>query len=224
MKQLSDEEILASWKKNVSPWRAAIQNGEIASRVEVTNQAIVDAVIERSPSSVLDVGCGEGWLVRRLADSGIDALGIDAVSEFIECGTENDGRFRVLSHEDLSIDSVGEKFDVVVSNFSLLGKESVDHVFQQVPSLLNQAGAFIVQTIHPVAGCGEGKYEDGWRQGSWDGFSDEFCDPAPWYFRTVDSWKLLFEKNGFTLNHVREPLNPRSGSPASIVFTGTISA
>ncbi|MCK4704489.1 MAG: class I SAM-dependent methyltransferase, partial [Gammaproteobacteria bacterium] len=119
MKNLSDQQIIDSWKKNVKPWVAAVREGEIESRLLVTNQAIIDAVLERKPATVLDVGCGEGWLVRELSKAGINALGVDVVPELIEVAEKEDGgRFRVLSFEALSVDNLKEKFDVIVCNFS----------------------------------------------------------------------------------------------------------
>ncbi len=221
MKHLCDKQIIESWKKNVAPWVSAIENGEIASRLAITNQAILDAVTSRKPKTVLDIGCGEGWLVRELVNSGIDALGIDVIPEFIQYASEQGGgRFKTLAYENIATDSPGEQFDVVVSNFALLGRESVEHVFKQIPLLLNKGGAFIVQTIHPIAGCGDGIYKDGWREGSWAGFSDGFSDPAPWYFRTLETWKLLFRDNGLTLTNFQEPMNPHTRKAASILFIG----
>lgn len=220
---LSDEQIIESWKNNVKPWIAAIQNNEIASRTQVTNQAIVTAIAARTPENVLDVGCGEGWLVRELVTRGIDATGVDVIPEFIDNARQHGiGRYRVLPYEEITSGVLTEKYDVVVCNFSLLGKESVHCVFRQIPLLLKKHGAFIVQTIHPVAGCGDGKYADGWRKGSWAGFSEEFCDAAPWYFRTLDTWKTLFAENGFTLNRIDEPMDPKTQTAASIIFVAEI--
>ena len=58
---------------------------------------------------------------------------------------EGGGRFKTITYEDLSRDEIEEKFDVIVCNFSLLGNESVNHLFQQAPSLLNVGGFLIVQ-------------------------------------------------------------------------------
>lgn len=224
MKPLSDQQIIDSWKKNVQPWVAAVREGKIESRLLVTNQAIIDAVLAASPGSVLDVGCGEGWLVRELEGAGINALGVDVVPELIEYARkQGGGRFRSLAFEALSGDVLQERFDVIVCNFSLLGNESVTRFFQQAPSLLNEGGSLIVQTIHPVAGCGDGEYEDGWREGSWAGFSDKFRDPAPWYFRTMHTWETLFLNHGFSLSEILEPLHPITETPASVIFTGVLS-
>src|ERR1700674_1682806 len=68
---LSDARIVDSWRKNASPWTTAVRENQIASRALVTNKAIIDAVLSRSPRTVLDIGCGEGWLVRSLSEHGI---------------------------------------------------------------------------------------------------------------------------------------------------------
>ena len=223
MKELSDKQIIAAWEENVQPWIAAIENNEIQSRVLVTNQAIIDAVTERKPTKVLDLGCGEAWLARELVESGIDVLGVDAVPEFIASAQQhNIGRYKVIAYEDLSYDVLQETFDVVVCNFSLIGGQAVSDLFQQIPALLNEAGAFLVQTIHPLTACGDDEYEDGWREGSWAGFSDKFSHPAPWYFRTIESWKSMFEESGFTLTDIREPVNTTTNDAASIIFIAEV--
>ena len=225
MENLSDQKIIDSWKKNVKPWVSAVREGEILSRTLVTNQVIIDAVLETKPTSVLDVGCGEGWLPRELAKSGIYTLGIDIVPELIAAAEKEDGgSFRVLSLAEVSYKTLNEKFDMIVCNFSLLGNESVTHLFTQAASLLNSGGCFIIQTIHPVAGCGDKKYEDGWREGTWEGFSHQFSDPPPWYFRTLETWRSLFVTNGFRISTILEPLNSDTKLHASVVFIGVVSS
>jgi 2-polyprenyl-3-methyl-5-hydroxy-6-metoxy-1,4-benzoquinol methylase len=208
-----------SWQRNAAPWTAAVRGNQIESRSVVTNQAIVDAVLSRSPSSALDIGCGEGWLVRALASHGIDATGIDVVPGLIEQATHaGGGKFRVSSFERLVAIAPATRFDVAIANFSLIGKEPVEQLLRGIATLLAPGGAFIVQTLHPVASCGDLPYADGWREGSWAGFSEDFSDPAPWYFRTLESWTLLIKESGLRLIETREPVNPRTGAPASVIF------
>lgn len=223
MDALNDAKIIDSWYKNASPWAAAVREGQIESRTLVTNQAIVDAVLSRSPQSVLDVGCGEGWLIRELARYGICGIGVDVVPDLIERSQKaGGGDFRIASYEEIAAGTLRVSVDVVVSNFALLGQESVEGVFRAVPSLLNAHGSFIVQTLHPVVACGDRPYQDGWREGSWAGFNPDFTDPPPWYFRTLESWIMLFIEHQFRLLEVREPLHPQTQKPASVIFVAVV--
>lgn len=222
---LSDARIVDAWHRNARPWTSAVRNNEIESRTLVTNAAIVDAVLSRSPASVLDIGCGEGWLVRALAERGVRGIGVDVVPALIEQAKKSGGgEFRVASYESIAAGELDVKVDVAVANFSLIGKESVEGLLLRIPSLLNSGGALVVQTIHPRVATADLPYEDGWREGSWAGFSEDFSDPAPWYFRTLESWKKIFTDSGLRLAETREPMHPTSGQPASVIFIAEGSA
>jgi 2-polyprenyl-3-methyl-5-hydroxy-6-metoxy-1,4-benzoquinol methylase len=176
-----------------------------------------------APHSLLDIGCGEGWLIRALASSGMRLIGVDVVPALIESArAAGGGEFHVSSYEDLAGGKLKFLTDTVVCNFSLIGKASVEAMFAAIPSLLTPQGSFIVQTLHPVVACGAQPYQDGWREGSWDGFGKEFTDPAPWYFRTLGSWLELFRKHGLRLLELREPLYPATGAPASVIFIADV--
>jgi 2-polyprenyl-3-methyl-5-hydroxy-6-metoxy-1,4-benzoquinol methylase len=215
---MDDGKIIDSWGKNTAPWVAAVRSGEIESRTLVTNRAIVEAVRRRTPATGLDIGCGEGWLVRAL--DGVAMLGVDVVPGLIDAARKaGGGEFRVMSYEEIA-GQLKLAVDVAVCNFSLIGKDSVEGVFRAARSFLRPGGALIVQTMHPLMACGDAPYADGWREGSWAGFNAGFTDPPPWYFRTIGSWTRLFTDNGLRLQDVHEPLHPATGKPASIILVG----
>ncbi len=221
----SDAKILDSWSSNAVSWIEAIQENQIESRKLVTNHGIIEAIRSRNPKTLLDIGCGEGWLARALVKYGIDVLGIDAIPALItQAQKEGRGDFQVMSYEEFAQGKLLKKFDAAASNFALLGKESVEDVFRTVPSVLNQGGYFFVQTIHPLVATGDQAYEDGWRSGSWAGFSSQFTDPAPWYFRTLESWIKLFDTVDLRIREMREPKHPKTNKPASVLFIAQISA
>ena len=69
----------------------AIRNQEIASRKLVTDAAIIAAIKARCPATVLDIGCGEGWLARRLAEQGMRVTGVDAIPALIDTASAGGG-------------------------------------------------------------------------------------------------------------------------------------
>lgn len=220
MDPLSDEKIIDSWHTNATPWTAAVRDKRIESRKLVTDQAIIDAVMSRRPKSVLDIGCGEGWLTRALAERGVErTVGVDVVPTLVEqARSAGGGEFRVASYEGIAAGELDLTVDVGVANFALIGKDAVDVLIRTSPSLLEPGGALIIQTLHPVVAGGDQPYQDGWRTGSWAGFSDDFSDPAPWYFRTLATWVELIASSGLTIQEMREPIHPTTGKPASVIF------
>lgn len=210
--------IIESWHNNARPWAKAISDKQITSRETVTNHAILDAVQQGNPRSLIDIGCGEGWLCRMLESSGIRCLGVDAIPKLLDSAKKYGGEYRQCAYEDLATADFGQRFDCAVSNFALLGKHSSEAVFAAVPRLLSDNGRFIVQTLHPETACGDLPYKDGWREGSWAGFSEDFDKPAPWYFRTLSSWEALFPTFGLELIERWEPCNPTSGDRQSLVL------
>jgi 2-polyprenyl-3-methyl-5-hydroxy-6-metoxy-1,4-benzoquinol methylase len=215
-----EQQIIRSWNANAKPWARAIRSGSILSRKLVTDQAIVDAVLGVGPGRVLDLGCGEGWLARTLAASGVSVTGIDAVPELIaEASRLGPGEFHVQDYDALAARRWRcGPFDAAVCNFSLLGGTSVESLVDALGSYLGDSGYLIVQTLHPAAACGGNPYQDGWRAGNWQGFGAEFSDPAPWYFRTLESWFSMLRRSGFEVLECREPTAPGAAAPASVIF------
>jgi SAM-dependent methyltransferase len=216
-----DATIIDAWQRNADPWTTAVRGGEIETRVLVTNGAIVDTVRAVAPQTGVDLGCGEGWLIRALPE--VRMVGVDAIAGLVDTArAAGGGEFRQLSYEQIAAGQLALSVDVAVCNFSLIGNEAVDGLFRAAPTYLRRGGHMIVQTVHPFGSCGEAPYKDGWREGSWAGFNSGFQDAPPWYFRTMASWIALFARHGFHLRELREPLHPNTGKPASLILVGQL--
>ncbi len=94
----------------------------------------------------------------------------------------------------------------------------VELLLLALPNYLLENGRIIIQTLHPLIACGDAAYEEGWRDGNWNGFSAAFKEPHPWYFRTMAAWVSLFTASGLILDQMQEPMHPETGKPASVIF------
>lgn len=216
-----EKDIITSYQINAEAWTDVIRRHDVKSRMLVTDQAIVDAVLAHHPTSVLDVGCGEGWLARALAARNIHVSGIDAVAPLINAARElGGGTFEVCGyHEMEGSNSFKGSYDVIVCNFALLGETSTSQMLLSCAKLLTRAtDRLIIQTLHPFSCCEPDDYRDGWRKGSWAGFPSDFKMPPDWYFRTLQSWTSEFVEAGLQLDKIREARYPDTGHPASIIF------
>ncbi|HZG42245.1 MAG TPA: methyltransferase domain-containing protein, partial [Longimicrobium sp.] len=213
--------LVQSWSRNARAWTRTVREGGIESRRLVTDAAILRAVLERRPERVLDLGCGEGWLARSLAEHGIAVVGLDVSPELVDAARRaGGGEFHALAYEALTADpslARGE-YDAVVCNFSLLDEHPVP-LLRSLRRVLRPGGALVVQTVHPWTAAGEGPYEDGWRTETFAGFGEGFAAPMPWYYRTLASWIGVVSSAGYRLTEVHEPLHPNTGRPASLILT-----
>lgn len=213
--------IINSWQINAKKWIKTIENSEIESRQLVTNTAILNNILNRKPKSVLDIGCGEGWLVNTLVKHGIEATGIDAIPTLIKnAKSKGKGKFKVMTYEAMTkgVYFKAKTFDLISINFALFENRKTAQLIKKLPSYLADEGQIIIQTLHPLAIATDKRYESAWRKNSWEGLKRNFKQPHKWYFRTLEDWIKLFRKAKLNLVELQEPIHPKTGRPASVIF------
>ena len=222
------EQLIRSWEANAAAWTRTVRSGGIASRKAATDAAIVSAIVGRRPRRVLDIGCGEGWLVRRLAqEPGCATIGFDGCPTLIAAARSSDpgGDYRDLTYAEFiaNPDAVDPGVDVAVFNYALLEGRAVD-LLSSAASRLAPGGVVIIQTLHPWTSAG-GSYRDGWRTEDFSAFagSDEAWTPMPWYFRTLESWLALISDAGLAIETLREPVG-ETDVPLSLLLVAARTA
>lgn len=213
--------ILQSWKVNAKKWIKTIENNEIESRKLATNTAILQTILTAKPTNVLDIGCGEGWLVNTLIKHKINAVGIDATTALIKAAKKKgNGKFKVKEYDALvnGIPFKEAPFDLISINFALFENKKTAQLIKKLPDYLTANGKIIIQTVHPFSITTAERYKSAWRKDSWEGLKRKFTLPYKWYFRTLEDWVKLFVKSGLVLEAIKEPIHPKTGRPASIVF------
>lgn len=220
------EQLYNSWKKNAEVWTEAVRSQHIESRRLATDDAMVSSVLELNVQRVLDLGCGEGWLSRRLSQHKLDVVGVDSSEALIQKAQHAaheypSGHFYALSYAAaLSEDSpVQGPFDAVTANFSLL-EQTLKPVLESLHHKVRPGGYLLIQTQHPT--CTQEPYLDGWRSESFQAMkaAPERPDWAamPWYFRTLGSWIELLTQTQWSLKALKEPIHPQKQHPLSALF------
>ncbi|GJL80565.1 MAG: hypothetical protein DHS20C01_01990 [marine bacterium B5-7] len=210
------------WNTNAGHWVKAVRSGQIQSRKDTTNRAILDAVLSLEPVHILDMGCGEGWLVRKLVEiSKCTAVGVDISSELIEAARLSDrsSTYLVLDYETITNNpaSVEGQFDLIIFNYSLFDEDIIP-ILTACKRLLTVDGNLLIQTVHPLSMDGNNECENGWREENFNSFPSQGWQPMPWYYRTFDSWTDTIEQTGYGIVEYRESVNALSGKPVSLIF------
>ncbi len=214
--------LASSWDKNAGNWTKAVREGLIPSRAAGTDAAVVEAICRQKPGSFLDVGCGEGWLVRRVVQAtGCEALGIDGSAQLIEDArkADPDGHYKVIAYGELISGpaQIDQSFDVIAFNYALFDEDAPE-LLRAVKPHLTDRGRVIIQTLHPWSVSKGGHYRDAWHKEDFSAFENQDWMAMPWYFRTLGSWHDVIRKAGLVLTELAEPAAEDGGSPLSLLL------
>lgn len=213
--------IVRSWTDNADSWTAVVRDGLIPSRQAGTNAAIVEATLALGNGPVLDVGCGEGWLVRTVSDAGVRATGVDVSPRLIERARElGSGTFTEASYSTIENDTtlLPGPWRGIVCNFSLLG-DPIHPLLASLRARLAPGGRLLIQTLHPWAARGNAPYRSEWRTESFDACSVAFPSSMPWYYRTLAAWHEQLTLAGLNIVRFEEPVHAETGVPLSMLLT-----
>jgi SAM-dependent methyltransferase len=100
----------------------------------------------KKDSTIIDAGCGTGYLLKALIENGYDAIGIDIDDEMLAIAQEklmSNHLKAPLFHHDLRR-PMHMKVDVVISLFDVMNYfKGVKQVIMQIKNALNKDGIFI---------------------------------------------------------------------------------
>lgn len=218
----SHSSILDSWTENASEWISIIRQKGIDSR-KVTNPAVVNTIWELHPASVLDLGCGEGWLTRALHQLQIPVIGVDGTDSLIQWARQQSNcPYQLISFEQLIAGApiLQAPFELIVLNFCLYESDATENLLRYLHQYLFGRKLVVIQTLHPITLIKNGMaYCNQWLEDSWAGLPGKFTSPHRWYFRTLEGWLSTFNTCHLQLLSITEPRANEQSWPASIIFT-----
>jgi SAM-dependent methyltransferase len=179
-------------------WANTGRSEEMEKGHGTTVNQFLDKLSLKENFRFLDIGCGNGWVVRKMSkkSSCIKAIGIDKSKLMIK-----NAKSKLSSNKesyfatDLEKWATKEKFDVIFSMESLYYSVPMEPALEKVFKLLKQNGVFY---------CGTDFYSDNHLTTRW--LKDM---NVPMDLRSETEWKKMFRDVGFTTRskHVTDPKN-----------------
>jgi len=192
-------------------------------RIVLLNPALFQLLPDVSGRRVLDAGCGEGYLCRKLAKLGARVTGVDFSREMLALARERTDPQLGIRYVHGNCESMGflhpASFDIVVSSMVL--QDLADHqaAFRSVHRALVEGGIFVFSIAHPcfaTPNCGWVRNSEGhklyWKV---DRYFSEEAYQQPWppdaeegvllFHRTLSNYLRTLLRTGFALLDVVEP-------------------
>jgi trans-aconitate methyltransferase len=172
-------------------------------------QPVVELLAPRAGERILDLGCGDGALTKRLADIGAGVVGVDSSAEMVAAAKAAGLDAQVMSGEALTFDG---EFDAVFSNAALHWMRRPAAVIAGVWRALRPGGRFVGE----FGGHGNVQHIKTALVAALDRRGLDGQAAVPWYFPTPDEYRGLLEAQGFRVR-VAELIPRPTPLPGDIV-------
>ena len=148
------DELVRSWDDKAAEWDAWIGVEGDANRRINSDPVLWRLLGDVRGRSVLDAGCGTGYLSVKLAQAGADVVGVDLSPEMVAIAAGNaaragvQGRFLAGSCADLA-GVADASVDCVVSNYVLMDLPDLDGAMAAFARVLRPGGVVVAALLHP---------------------------------------------------------------------------
>ena len=159
-----------------------------ASFVPHQGAAWVDGLGPLDGLDLLDLGCGDGVLSRRLVERGARVVAVDASPELVAAAKKNGLDARVADGRELSFD---HEFDMVFSHAALHWMKPPPPVLRGVRNALRAGGRFVAD----MGGAGNVAFEAAALEAALDRRGLDGKGPVLWLMRSnsdIEGWLATF--------------------------------
>jgi trans-aconitate methyltransferase len=149
----------------------------------------------RPEEHILDLGCGDGVLTKKIADRGCKVVGVDSSPALIACAKTLGLEVIEKNASDLDFDG---SFDAVFSNAALHWMKDADAVIGRVAHALRPKGRFVAE----MGGHGCVKTILSALIDELDGRGYDGRAANPWYFPTMEDYGARLVAAGFDVRYI----------------------
>lgn len=158
-------------------------------------QQVVELLAPRPAERILDLGCGDGALTQKLADSGCRVTGVDASAEMVAAAQSRGLDACMMDARGLPFE---QTFDAVFTNAALHWIKQPDEVIAGVWRALRPGGRFVGEcgghgnVVTIVAALESAIAKRGVNA----------TTVNPWYFPGDEEYRWRLETRGFSVNTI----------------------
>lgn len=138
----------AQWERHARWW----QHGYSAGADPEYEEQILPLVARhvRGARRVLDIGCGEGQVARRIASTGAEVVGLDPTAGQVTVARARAGGPRYLRARAEALPCPSGAFDTVVLCLALEHVDAFETAVHEVARVLEPGGRFVLLLCHPL--------------------------------------------------------------------------
>jgi SAM-dependent methyltransferase len=227
---INDKQISRAWDKVADQWSVRYTEYGDVNRQYVIDPAIFHIIGSVKGLSILDAGCGNGYLCRLLTKKGAKMTGVELSKRFVKIAEQKEREVPLgIMYYSGTVCNLemfeGETFDMVISNLVLMDLPDLDKAIKEVRRVLKKKGRLIFSIMHPcfssppVRGWVR-KPEDSNRKEDWIYWKvDRYFDRSMEIWRFYPDWPPVYSfhrplsdyvktliGNGFAIVKFEEPI------------------
>jgi ubiquinone/menaquinone biosynthesis C-methylase UbiE len=207
------------WNRVADDWQTQIGAARDSNRVLNSDPVLWAFAGQVGGLTVLDAGCGTGYLSEQLRDRGAVVTGVDISERMIEIARAQHPNidFRVDSCSELRAIKDGE-FDLVIANYVLMDTPDLEGTMHAFSRVLRTKRTAVLVFSHPCFPQGRATVSTGGQETNycwifpyferrscvdppWGHFTSDFT----WFHRPLSDYWKAFKMAGFIVQDFEEP-------------------
>jgi ubiquinone/menaquinone biosynthesis C-methylase UbiE len=214
----------SEWDKAAEWWDAGVGDSGAWHQQHEIDPALLKMIGNVKNKKILEIGCGNGYLSRKLAKTGAKVTASDLAKKFIEIAEKkelsNPLGIEYIVRDAAYLNGLNDKsFDIVIANMCLMDMKNIEKAISEISRVLKRGGNFVFSILHPAFSS----YYQHWdtvdfknkktfarvicrylTDGSEKTSLWESSVIATHYHRPLQTYVSLLKKSNFTIGDIRE--------------------
>ena len=140
------------WNSIAAEYDMKIVRGDFF-RNEILDKALIRNIGEIKNKTLLDLGCGQGYLSKIITSEGTNIIGIDISENLIEIANKRykkEGTSFVVGNIEEKLPFEDNTFDTTISNMVFMDIENPKKTIKEIVRVTKNGGTFIFSVLHPI--------------------------------------------------------------------------